>query len=565
MILMQRLVTSSTAAIRTTLEKRLAILDTPRPQAELFGAIDPEEWADLDGQSQADVAFDAAGWALERGEVEALTELARETEAAATDAKAEALLELIYKLQQEENDPALRVLVFTEFVPTQAMLLNYLESRGFPVVTLNGGMDLGARTQAQRAFAGDARILISTDAGGEGLNLQFCHVIVNFDVPWNPMKIEQRIGRVDRIGQRHVVRAFNFVLEDTVEHRVREVLERKLTVIAEEFGFDKAADVMDSVDVEPVFDELYARGIVDPSSIEDACEAVVEHVRERVSGAKKNAELLSDTHDLDPASARQWRDHPAQFWLERAIVNGLPELGGSATKIDAGWHIDWGNGRGASSACFDARAAESHPILEWITLEDPRARAIIADLPRCVSGQPFPSIRLTGLPATVVGIWSLWQIGLATDGISRKRFLPVFVSEDGRSFVPTAKRIWDLLLTETVTVETIVNDGQTSSAFESSNAAARAQGERVFSELMKEHVQRSQEERDRLQYAYDARRQIIGRIGLPAVREHRRKRLDQEHAARIAAIDDASAATPEIHAVIILRVGPRSGVEAQSS
>jgi SNF2 family DNA or RNA helicase len=73
-----------------------------------------------------------------------------------------------------------------------------------------------------------AQVLISTDAGGEGLNLQFCHVIVNYDLPWNPMKLEQRIGRVDRIGQKHVVRALNFALEDTVELRVREVLEEKL-------------------------------------------------------------------------------------------------------------------------------------------------------------------------------------------------------------------------------------------------------------------------------------------------------------------------------------------------
>jgi SNF2 family DNA or RNA helicase len=86
-------------------------------------------------------------------------------------------------------------------------------------------MDLETRARAQRSFAREARVLVSTDAGGEGLNLQFCHVVVNFDMPWNPMKVEQRIGRVDRIGQPHVVRAINFVLEDTVEHRVREVLE----------------------------------------------------------------------------------------------------------------------------------------------------------------------------------------------------------------------------------------------------------------------------------------------------------------------------------------------------
>jgi superfamily II DNA/RNA helicase len=68
------------------------------------------------------------------------------------------------------------------------------------------------------------RVLVSTDAGGEGLNLQFCHVVINYDMPWNPMRLEQRIGRVDRIGQPKTVRAINFVFEDSVEFRVREVL-----------------------------------------------------------------------------------------------------------------------------------------------------------------------------------------------------------------------------------------------------------------------------------------------------------------------------------------------------
>jgi SNF2 family DNA or RNA helicase len=148
------------------------------------------------------------------------------------------------------------------------MLADFLESRGFSVVTLNGSMDLEARSRTQKSFSQDARILISTDAGGEGLNLQFCHVIVNFDMPWNPMRVEQRIGRVDRIGQPHVVRAINFVLEDTVEYRVREVLETKLAVIAEEFGVDKAADVMDSVEAEPLFDELFVNGLQNPDAIE---------------------------------------------------------------------------------------------------------------------------------------------------------------------------------------------------------------------------------------------------------------------------------------------------------
>jgi len=122
MILMQRLVTSSTAAIRTTLEKRQALLDQPQLQASLFDGTDVDEWAEMDGQTQVDIAVQARGWETEKAEVDTLLNLARATEGQGTDAKAEALLELIYKLQQEENDTTLKALVFTEFVATQAML-----------------------------------------------------------------------------------------------------------------------------------------------------------------------------------------------------------------------------------------------------------------------------------------------------------------------------------------------------------------------------------------------------------------------------------------------------------
>src|SRR5436305_15002039 len=117
---------------------------------------------------------------------------------------------------------------------------------GVEVAVLNGSMAVEERLRAQEDFAGSAQVLVSTEAGGEGLNLQFCHVVVNYDLPWNPMRIEQRIGRVDRIGQTRPVRALNFALVDTVEHRVREVLEQKLAVILDEFGVDKTGDVLDS-------------------------------------------------------------------------------------------------------------------------------------------------------------------------------------------------------------------------------------------------------------------------------------------------------------------------------
>ncbi|MDD3288785.1 MAG: helicase-related protein [Alphaproteobacteria bacterium] len=555
MILMQRLVTSSTAAIRTTLEKRQVLLDTPPAQAELFETTNWDEWAELDGQSQADIAVQMTGWEQEKREVDLLLALARETEAQGTDAKAEALLELIYKLQQEENDSELKILVFTEFVSTQTMLAGFLESRGFSVVLLNGGMDLDARTKAQKEFSRDVRVLISTDAGGEGLNLQFCHVIVNFDIPWNPMRLEQRIGRVDRIGQRHVVRAVNFVLEDTVEHRVRQVLEQKLAIIADEFGVDKASDVMDSVEAESLFDELFVTGLQDPESIEHGCETVISQVREKIVDARESNDLLNDGHDLEAGDARKWRDHPAQFWLERALTAGLPSRGGAVSRKEGTLHIKWADGSESGRVCFDARTAEEKPDLEWVTLEDPRARAVISELPRWVSGQPLPCAYVNGFPNGIEGVWSLWEISLSAPNFSRRRFFPVFVNGDGRAFIPTAKRVWDLLLTEKVECKGATTPVSSSNWYELSFASAKIHGEQLFVSLLEEHRTQLNEERERARYAFESRDQAISRIGLPAVREHRRKRLNLEYKDSLAALDDAANCMPDLNAVLMVSFG----------
>jgi SNF2 family DNA or RNA helicase len=228
MILMQRLVVSSTRAIRTTLERRLAFLGSSGEGlgarfAEYHSSLasDPsslstEDWEDLDGQEQLELALQLESLENEKSEVEHLLDAAVRCEQAGPDAKAEALIEWIYKLQAEENEPDLKVLIFTEFVSTQQMVKEFLEARGISVVTLNGGHDMEERGAAQDAFRKSHRVLVSTDAGGEGLNLQFAHVIINYDIPWNPMRLEQRIGRVDRIGQPKTVQAINFVFEASV-------------------------------------------------------------------------------------------------------------------------------------------------------------------------------------------------------------------------------------------------------------------------------------------------------------------------------------------------------------
>ena len=151
MILMQRLVVSSTHAIRTTLQRRLETFDEPEEQMSLFPAGLEEEWSEMDGQEQYEAMLQAriSAFKNEKTEVQNLLKAADQSEAIGPDAKAETLLEWIYKLQQEENDADLKLLIFTEFVPTQEMLKKFLDDRGFSVVCLNGSMDLDERKKAQ--------------------------------------------------------------------------------------------------------------------------------------------------------------------------------------------------------------------------------------------------------------------------------------------------------------------------------------------------------------------------------------------------------------------------------
>jgi len=142
---------------------------------------------------------------------------------------------------------------------------------------------------------------------------------------------------------------------------VRQVLEEKLAVIAKEFGVDKAADVMDSVEAEPWFDDLFVKGITDPDSVDQQCDAVVTQIREKVAESRQGSDLIAEETSEGPRfsaeEARQWRDHPAQFWLERTITSGLPVRGGEAVQDGDHWRIRWLDGSESARACFDARTA----------------------------------------------------------------------------------------------------------------------------------------------------------------------------------------------------------------
>ena len=508
MILMQRLVVSSTSAIRTTLERRLEALAAPQEQLTLFPLTSEEEWADLDGQEQIDVLLRTRLKALknERAEVKLLLEAAARCEQIGPDAKAEALLDWLYRLQSEEGDPELKVLVFTEFVPTQEMLRRFLTERGFSVVCLNGSMDMEERKRVQEAFAKDARILISTDAGGEGLNLQFCHVVINYDIPWNPMRLEQRIGRVDRIGQTHAVRAVNFVFEDSVEHRVREVLEQKLAVIFEEFGIDKTGDVLDSAQAGRMFDEMYVEAILNPEKVEDSVESVVARLQEQAREARTTASVLGATEDLEPGEAQRLLTHPLPHWVERMTVSYLKAHGGQAERKSQSWNLTWPDGETYENVVFTGKEAERLPAARHLTLEEPKVRGLAMRLPRFAPGQPVPIVSIPGLSEEVQGIWSLWRIAIATMEWNRRRIMPLFLADNGMVYMPTARHVWDQLLAASPQVRSVLDAEVSQAAFAKLQKAAEEHGKPIYEALVQEHRTRIAREREKADYAFAARR-----------------------------------------------------------
>jgi SNF2 family DNA or RNA helicase len=118
--------------------------------------------------------------------------------------------------------------VFTQFRSTQETIVQALRETGIAPELFHGEMAWNEKEESLERFRDSAQVLVSTEAGGEGRNLQFCRIVINYDLPWNPMRVEQRIGRVHRLGQEHPVRVVNLVARGTIEAYVLEILDKKI-------------------------------------------------------------------------------------------------------------------------------------------------------------------------------------------------------------------------------------------------------------------------------------------------------------------------------------------------
>jgi SNF2 family DNA or RNA helicase len=161
-------------------------------------------------------SLEKAGW----------TDLARLADKIDATEKARVLIELLRRHRAAGE----KVVVFTAFRHTLGFLADLAATAGLPAAIYHGALSRRDKEEAIRSFRDELPVLLTTEAAGEGRNLQFCHVMVNFDLPWNPMQIEQRLGRIHRIGQDHEVLLTNLVTRGTVEERILGVLEAKINL-----------------------------------------------------------------------------------------------------------------------------------------------------------------------------------------------------------------------------------------------------------------------------------------------------------------------------------------------
>ncbi|MED1205151.1 DEAD/DEAH box helicase [Heyndrickxia acidicola] len=163
------------------------------------------------------------------------------------NSKAEKTLELIKNI----ND---KVIIFTEYRATQLYLQWFLRQNGINSVPFRGGFKRGKKDWMRELFQKHVQVLIATEAGGEGINLQFCHHMINFDLPWNPMRLEQRIGRVHRLGQTEDVHIYNFATKHTVEDHILKLLYEKIHLFERVIG--ELDDILTKLDFGKLEDHL---------------------------------------------------------------------------------------------------------------------------------------------------------------------------------------------------------------------------------------------------------------------------------------------------------------------
>ena len=226
---LQRMLTSSKDSFVSSLKKRRDKLFTLNKNLD---KLDSKEVLDLLPVSKKKINKKNTGKQLEK-ELNSIQKLLDASRNVPDVRKMDVLLKFLNEIYKK--DPDTKVLIFTEFLKTQDAIESNLRKSGFEIETYRGGMSTKEKNEIVEKFQ-KGQILVSTEAGSEGRNLQFANVVVNYDLPWNPMKIEQRIGRVHRLGQKKDVLVVNLVARGTIEDHLIKILDKKLDLFKNTVG-----------------------------------------------------------------------------------------------------------------------------------------------------------------------------------------------------------------------------------------------------------------------------------------------------------------------------------------
>jgi ATP-dependent helicase HepA len=365
MVLWQKLGASSTAALDASIRKRITKLrgieSGSRPVSGVDG--DPEDALDDDVLASDIVTRVNETDTMEIRRLETLSQL---IESIDEDSKAKQLRDHLREIFESDRDE--KVIIFTEFRDTQVMLKGLIEAEGWSCHLFHGQLSPIEKERSVDDFRlmSGSQVLVSTEAGGEGRNFQFAHLLVNYDLPWNPMKVEQRIGRVDRIGQEHPIMVFNFAVEGTIEERVLDVLQNRIRI------FEESVGGLDPILGETEHDIREAMRLTKESR-KKALDQVAENTGRKVEEARRAEQQLRDLI-LDD---RSYSAELARIAHEReqTVTQEQFETFAVALMRKHNTWVEDPDGRGERQVMFHPPFTTRHPSL-FFRAEDGRRRVM---------------------------------------------------------------------------------------------------------------------------------------------------------------------------------------------
>lgn len=439
----QKMLASSSLALRRSLERRCARLaeaDTvDRLSQEMLDDYLNEEFDENDVEGYVKEAIN--------GEIERLQDIIDQLKGITVDAKAAALIANLQDIFAE--DPEGKVLIFTQFRDTQSMLQGLISEQGWTAHLFHGGLNVAEKDRAVEQFRNGAgpQVLISTEAGGEGRNLQFAHLLVNYDLPWNPMRVEQRIGRVDRVGQEHPVLVFNFHVRGSIESRILEVLDQRINLFEDSIG-----------GLEPILgdaeDDIRAAMRLAAADRDRALQEVGERVQRRVEEARRaesqmedfvldgrssySAGLIEVIHQREASTVAQEdfeRMLTALLASVRTYIGPMSDSGERQIQFHPPFteeHRDLLDGDERRRVCFDPRVSVDSAQVEYFGFGHPIVDQLVERATRqTIDGAA--SVRVVS-PVSVPNVRPGWQFNwLLTAGGSRpsESVVSIFVDDDG--------------------------------------------------------------------------------------------------------------------------------------